>query len=223
MTQKNFLPSPLFGLAEIEDSSIFKESIDGVCDNVMNDFWKNFSKVHHYGNDNEAKDNMGFPFLTYLISKKKIEHIKIVLAKHPNLATVNSVRNWSPLHEAVFQKLPTIIHLLMRFGADPDQVGSRDVIENFTLPKVIAPFGCRHISPKMMTKTFFKEMDNQMKFEISFRNKWNMVIDAVKENIHICTSLCIEEQVEWEKENAITETITEANVYNTDEDDDISE
>ena len=175
--------TPLFGLAEIKDDELFQETLETLEKHVIKKFWCQLSKLHHFGNFNSSEllnSDTGFSLLTYLISKHRVNHSIILLEKYPQFLNIASKNGWTPLHEAVKVKCAKLIHILMRKGGDPDKIGSMDVIEN----NGISMFGTRAISPKMMSRTWFKSMETIMNYEITFRNKHGI------DNYHSCSMSC---------------------------------
>ena len=184
-------PSPIFGLAEIDDVDVFDSFLNDVNNSIVERFWKEFTNVFHYGLKNEEKNNnVGFPFLVFLISKKKSDHAEKFLKKYPESVNICSVQNWSPLHEAVEQQCKKSIHFLMRAGADPEKIGTRDKVE-----KRSSAFGNKHISPMMMAKTFHREMLLYMSFEVNYRERFGKY---GYDTDHFCTDLCEEELKKYE-------------------------
>ena len=180
------METPIFGLAGIKDDELFQETLETLEKHVIKKFWCQLSKLHHFGNfdsldlQNSDTGFSGFSLLTYLISKHRVNHSIILLEKYPQFLTMASNNGWTPLHEAVRVKCAKLIHILMRKGADPDKIGSMDVIEN----NGISMFGTRAISPKMMSRTWFKSMETIMNYEITFRNKHGI------DNYHSCSMSC---------------------------------
>ena len=131
--KKNVQESAIFGLGEIKNNLQFKNCIDVMLEQVKNNFWKSLMNVHHFGlmSKNADLDNshFGFPLITYLISKNRVDQMCLLLDHCPSFAKQLSTHNWTPLHEAVLQESPKMIHILMRYGADPDVTGTRDMIE----------------------------------------------------------------------------------------------
>lgn len=188
---------------DIQNEKTFEECLDQMCENIQVVFWTNLSRVHHFGNvEDKNPTNIGFPLLIALISEKKFNYAMILLKKWSKLATIYSTNGWEPLAEAIFQghlisrrmsidsgkekenqkmisQCITLIHLLMRNGANPNRIGTRDPVE-----KNGSAFGLRFITPKKMVSTFFHSMRKIMDFEISYRQKFGHDLN------HICTKLC---------------------------------
>ena len=74
--------------------------------------------------------------------------------------------NWSPLHEAVYMGSGKLVHILMRKGADPHKLGTRDEIEKYHHGR---GFGPRYISPNMISKTFNQKTKKILETEIQHR------------------------------------------------------
>lgn len=177
------METPVFGLASIEDSDLFDKNLQIIEKQILKNFYSKLSKLHHYGklvHTYLPPPNVGFPLLTYLISKKRINQAITLLEKYPKFLQIYSEKNWSPLHEAVRIESAKLIHILIRKGADFNHMGSMDIVEN----EGVSIFGTRHISPKMMTKTWYKSMLNIMNCEIEHRNKYGIDIN------HLCTLVC---------------------------------
>lgn len=184
--ESDFIPSPVFGLVEISDSNDFEIMLDSIQDHFMDKFWIDFSNTHHFGNrDEEGNKNLGFPMLIALIKAKKFVHAKILLKKRPQLATVCSVGNWSPLGEIIYQnhvECIELLHLVMREGCDHNKIGTRDGVENNEMV-----FGLKNISPISMTNTFFPKMKEIMTFEVDYRKQQGY------DKNHYCTNTCKQE------------------------------
>lgn len=197
----DLFPSPVFGLAKIDENIDFIRSLDVILQSVMQKFWSKFAKLCHYGHKNEElmNNNLGFPFFIYIISQKKTDQAGILLRKYPKFAKLLSPTKWSPLHEAVYQQDSKLIHILMRLGADPDLVGSRDSIEDHSSIEYL--FGTKCVSAKTMTETLFKNMKLYIDFEIDHRNSITST-----DMHHICTNFCTEDlkkyEIKWKKENS---------------------
>ena len=127
----------------------------------------------------------------------------MLLRKYPKFAKNISPEGWSPLHEAVYQEEPKLIHILMRLGADPDMIGSRDSIENSKSIDYL--FGIKCVCPKTMTTTTFKDMKLYLDFEIEYRKGITGT-----DNHHVCTNFCKEDlknyEIKWKKQNSADAT-----------------
>lgn len=171
--------SPIFGLGEINDFVDFKYSVENINKSILDNFWGQISTIYHYG-ENDDNRYCGFPFFIYIISQKQFVQAEYIINKYPMMIFIYSKRGWSALHEAILQGSAKLIHILMRKGADPNKIGTRDEVEKSQSEE---GFGPRSISPKMLCKTYNQKMNGVLNAEIEHRDRYgngNCDID------HIC-------------------------------------